>query len=85
MSDRQLRQVLLGDRAAVTVVDQLPNTAIQAVSYWQSKGWPEVTIGVTLFAMRAFRDASDATRQVVASQMATAEKLLGRRPRTFSD
>lgn len=57
----------------------------EARAYWRSCGWPDDTIAVTLYAMTAFRDASAATRAVVDSQIATAERLLGRPARTFRD
>lgn len=57
----------------------------EARYYWRSRGWPDITIGVTLYAMQAFQQASEATRQAVDSQISTAAKLLGRAPRTFTD
>lgn len=57
----------------------------EARAHWRSHGWPHDTIAVTLYAMQAFRNASATTRDAVHSQIATAERLLGRPPRTFRD
>lgn len=53
--------------------------------YWRGQGWPEVTVEVTLYAMQAFHHAPAAIRESVAAQIASAESLLGRRPRTFRE
>lgn len=57
----------------------------EARRYWQSQGWPNDIIAVTLFAMQAFHHASEETRRAVRSQIATTEALLGRRARSFRD
>lgn len=55
----------------------------EARTYWSDNGWPDTTIDVTLYAMRAFRHAP--VREAIRRQVTAAERLLGRPPRTFDD
>lgn len=57
----------------------------QARAHWREQGWPETTIDVTLYAMRAFEQASAVTTDAIAAQIDTAARVLGRPPRTFLD
>lgn len=57
----------------------------EARRYWRSQGWPDVTIDVTLFAMRTFADRPDTMPETVTAQMNTAQHVLGRPARSFAD
>lgn len=53
--------------------------------YWRQQGWPEVTIDVTVFAMTAFAAQADALQQLLAPQIDTTARILGRAPLGFQD
>jgi uncharacterized protein YbjT (DUF2867 family) len=54
-----------------------------AREHWRREGWPEVTIEVTLWASKELGRRTDASREILARQEATAARLLGRPTRTF--
>ena len=57
----------------------------EARFFWQQRGWPDVTIEVTLYAMQALAHPTPEARQAIRGQIVTAQSILGRPPRTFDD
>jgi hypothetical protein len=57
----------------------------EARAFWQHKGWPDITVNVTFFAMKAFAENFEAIEPILAKQQCTAEHILGRPTRTYLD
>jgi len=57
----------------------------EARETWLQRGWPAVTIDVTLFAEDLIQRHLGAVSAAIAQQVEATERLLGRPPRTFAD
>lgn len=75
-----VNDVLAGTARLETLADE--ETARR---HWRERGWPEVTVDVTLFAMTAFAAQADSMRTLLAPQLDATARILGRPPRTFRD
>jgi predicted DCC family thiol-disulfide oxidoreductase YuxK len=58
--------------------------ADEAYTLWQSQGWPDDTIEVTLWAFQEFARNSDTSRASIATYEATAASLIRHPVRTFT-
>jgi uncharacterized protein YbjT (DUF2867 family) len=85
MISAEERVALLREAIDHDVALQAVPSVEDARRLWRARGWPEVTIDVTLYAEGEFAARPDFYREVIGAQVEHTERLLGRPVRTFAD
>jgi uncharacterized protein YbjT (DUF2867 family) len=84
ISARERAEILSRVLGRRVVVEPFASDA-EAREAWLRRGWPAITIDVTLFAENHIQRHFGAVSAAIAQQVETTQRLLGRRLRTFAD